>query len=77
MLGKFLGFVIGREPVASGAVIAAVLGLAVAFGADLSAEQTAAITSVAVVLIGWFARSAVTPVHQPTEGPVDAPGVPQ
>jgi hypothetical protein len=75
MLGKVLDFVVGREPVATGAVVTAVLALAVAFGADLTGEQTAAITAAAVAVVGFLARSAVTPVRHPEPPP--APGVPK
>lgn len=64
MVSRLLEFVVGREPVATGAVITALLALAVAFGADLSGEQTAAISGVAVAVVGWLARSAVTPVRK-------------
>lgn len=67
MIGKLLDFVVGREPVATGAVVSAVLALVVAFGVDLSAEQTAAIAGAVTVVVAWFARKAVTPVAGPTE----------
>jgi uncharacterized protein (DUF697 family) len=66
LLSKIINFVIGREPVAVGAVVTALVGLAVAFGADLSEEQTAAISAVAVAVVGWLARSVVTPVRKVT-----------
>ena len=64
MLTRVLSFVVGREPVAVGAVVAALLTLAVAFGADLTGEQTAAISGVAVALVGFLARSVVTPIRK-------------
>lgn len=64
MIGKIISFVVGREPVATGAVVAAVLTVAVAFGADLTGEQTAALSAAAVALVGWLARSAVTPIRK-------------
>lgn len=75
MLGKLLDFVIGREPVQTAAVVTAVVGLAVAFGLNLSEEQTAAISGAVAVILGWVARAAVTPVRHPEPPPV--PGVPQ
>lgn len=65
MIGKVLDFVVGREPVATGAVVTAVLALAVAFGADLTGEQTAAATGAVVAVVGWLARKAVTPLGRP------------
>lgn len=66
MIGKLINFVVGREPVAAGAVVTALVGLAVAFGADLTEEQVAAISAVVVATMGWLARSVVTPVRKVT-----------
>lgn len=64
MIGKLLNFVVGKEPVAVSAAVTAVVGLAVAFGLDLTGEQTAAITAAVVAVLGLLGRSAVTPVRK-------------
>ena len=75
MIGRVLEFVIGREPVAAGAIVTALVGLAVAFGADLTEEQVAGISALAVALVGWLARKAVTPLgYHPTRGEVGIRG---
>lgn len=51
----------GREPVLVLAVVQAVLGLLVAFGFDVSGEQVAAIMAVSAAILGFVARSRVTP----------------
>jgi hypothetical protein len=56
--------VIRREPALIVGLIEALLVLAVAFGLDLTAEQTAAIVAVATVLGGLVVRSQVTPVAE-------------
>lgn len=67
MLTKLLDFVVGREPVATATglagLVTAVLGLAATFGADITAEQIAAVGALAAALAGWLARKAVSPVH--------------
>lgn len=62
MIGKVLDFIVGREPVQTAAVVTAIVGLAVAFGLNLSEEQTAAISGAVAVILGWVARAAVSPV---------------
>lgn len=62
-----------REPVALGAAIVvlvqAILAGVLAFGVDVTPEQTAAIlgivTAVIAVLVALGVRSLVTPVHEP------------
>jgi hypothetical protein len=56
--------VIRREPALIVGLIEALLVLAVAFGLNLTAEQTAAIVAVATVLGGLVVRSQVTPVAE-------------
>ena len=66
MLGKLVDFIAGREPVAAGAGIAAVvtaaLGVAAAFGAPVTETQIAAVGALAAAVAGWAARRVVTPV---------------
>lgn len=63
---RVLDWIIGREPVATAvgiaAVITAALGVAAAFGVDITAEQIAAIGALVTALAGWAGRSAVTPM---------------
>jgi len=65
---RLIDWIIGREPVATAtgvaAVITAGLGVAAAFGADITAEQIAAIGALAAALAGWAARPAVIPVRK-------------
>lgn len=69
-----------REPVLSAAVlssaIAAVIALVVAFGLDVTPDQTAAILGVVAtvfpIVAGLLSRSSVTPVASP----LDASGAP-
>lgn len=67
---RIVDWIIGREPVATATglagVVTALLGLAAAFGADITPEQIAAIGALAVALAGWLARKAVSPVTTPT-----------
>ena len=51
----------GREPAMIVAFVGAVISLAVAFGLQLSADQTAAIIAVVQILLGLITRSQVTP----------------
>jgi uncharacterized membrane protein len=51
----------GREPVLILAVVQAVLGLLVAFGFNLSGEQVAAVMAVTAAVLGFVARSRVSP----------------
>lgn len=57
---RFLS-VLRSEPAVVGSLVAAAVGLATAFGLDLSAEQTAGITSALTVVVGLFIRANVTP----------------
>lgn len=75
MLTRVLDWVVGREPVATAtglaAVVTAGLGVAAAFGLDITAEQIAAIGALAAALAGWLGRRAVTPVTSPTQRQYD------
>lgn len=53
---------IKNEPALVLAVVQAVLGLVVAFGFDLTGEQTAAVLTVTAAVLGLIVRSRVTPV---------------
>lgn len=68
---RILDWIIGREPVATATGIAAIvtagLGVAAAFGVDITAEQIAAIGAMAAALAGWLGRRAVSPVTTPAE----------
>lgn len=65
---RILEWIVGREPVATATGIAAVvtagLGVAAAFGLDITAEQIAAVGALAAALAGWAARPAVTPTRK-------------
>ena len=71
MLTRLADWIIGREPVATAtgiaAVITAALGVAAAFGLDITAEQIAAIGALAAALAGWAGRRAVTPITSPAD----------
>jgi hypothetical protein len=54
-----------REPVAIVTAIEAVVALLVAFGLDLTAEQTGALVTVVVLVGGWWSRRKVTPTAAP------------
>lgn len=54
-----------REPVLTLAVVQATIGLATAFGADLTAEQVGAIMALSAAVLGWVARERVTPMAAP------------
>ena len=49
------------EPAVIIALVAAVLGLAAAFGLPLTQEQTAAVMAVVTILAGLVTRSRVSP----------------
>ena len=49
------------EPAVITALVAAVLGLAAAFGLPLTQEQTAAVMAVVTILVGLVTRSRVSP----------------
>jgi hypothetical protein len=51
------------NPALVGAVVQAVIALIVAFGVDISAEQTAAILGFAALASGLLVRSKVTPAY--------------
>lgn len=50
-----------REPAVIVSLVAAVIALAVAFGLDVSEEQTGAVMAVVVILAGLVIRSQVSP----------------
>lgn len=52
---------IRREPAVVAGIVQALLALAVAFGFDLSADQTAAIVAVTAGILALVVRSQVTP----------------
>ena len=52
---------IRREPALIAGLVQAVLGLLVAFGLDVSAEQTASILAVTAALLAILTRAQVTP----------------
>lgn len=66
MIHRLLQFIATREPVAAttglAAVIIATLGVAAAFGANITETQIAAIGTLAAAIAGWLGRSAVTPI---------------
>ena len=62
---------IRNEPALLSGLIVALLSLLAAFGLDLTAEQTAAITAVTGAGLALFVRSRVTPIRKPG---VDASG---
>lgn len=68
---KLIDFILGREPVATATGIAAIvtagLGVAAAFGLDITAEQIAAVGALAAAVAGWAARRVVSPVFSPAE----------
>jgi hypothetical protein len=53
-----------REPVMALAVIQTVVALAVSFGLELSGEQVGAITAASAAVLGFIARSRVTPTQE-------------
>ena len=56
---------VNTEPAMLMAVIQGAVGLFVAFGLDLSAEQVGSIMAVAAAVLGLWTRSKVTPVDKP------------
>lgn len=54
-----------REPVAFLAMIQTVLGLVLAFGISLSQEQVGAIMAAAAAVLGFLARTQVSPTQNP------------
>lgn len=59
---------IRREPAIVAGVVQAVLGLLLAFGVDMTTEQTGAILAVTAAVLALFVRSQVTPVAGGGEG---------
>ena len=57
--------VFGREPVMWLAVIQAALAGLIAFGFDLTADQTAGVMALAAAVLGFVARAQVTPTSDP------------
>lgn len=55
---------IRNEPVLVSTLIGAVIALFVAFGVDLSTEQTAAILAVVAAVLAIVARQQVTPTNK-------------
>lgn len=53
---------IRNEPVMVSAAVTAALNVALAFGLNLSTEQTVAVNAAVAALVGLYARSKVTPV---------------
>lgn len=56
--------VIKNEPVLIQSLVQAVLGLFLAFGVDLSNEQTGSIMAVVAVILAIVARMFVTPTNK-------------
>jgi hypothetical protein len=75
MLTKLLDWVVGKEPVATGtglaALVTAALGVAAAFGLSITTAQIAAIGALAAAAAGLFARRQVTPVTTPALRRID------
>lgn len=63
----------GREPALILGAIQTALALAVAFGLDLSAEQTGAILAASAAILAVITRTQVTPVAAGEQRP-DVPG---
>jgi hypothetical protein len=55
--------IFNREPVAALAVIQTAVAIFVAFGLKISAEQVGAVTALSAAVLGFIARSRVTPVE--------------
>lgn len=56
---------IRREPALVTGAVGAVLALVVAFGFELSGEQTGAIMAVVTAVLGFVTRAKVTPARRP------------
>ena len=59
-----MGTLWGREPALILGAVQAILALVVAFGLDLSVEQTGAILAASAAILAVVTRSQVTPVAQ-------------
>ena len=71
--------VVKNEPVLIQSLVQAVLGLFLAFGVNLSNEQTGSIMAVVAVILAIVARMFVTPngkVPPPDDTPTQDPDVP-
>jgi hypothetical protein len=64
--------VVKNEPVLIQSLVQAILGLVLAFGVDLSNEQTGSIMAVVAVILAIIARMFVTPTNK-IDGPVTPP----
>ena len=53
-----------REPAAIVALVGSIIAVAVAFGADLTGEQTGAILAAVTLLLGLVTRTQVTPTGE-------------
>lgn len=53
---------ITQEPVMTLAIVQAVLAVAVSFGLGWTGEQVGGVVALSAALLGWVARSRVTPV---------------
>lgn len=75
MLTKLTDWIIGKEPVATGtgiaALVTAALGVAAAFGLGITTAQIAAVGALAAALAGLFGRAQVTPVTTPALRRID------
>lgn len=72
---KLLDWIIGKEPVATGtgiaALVTAALGVAAAFGLGITTAQIAAVGALAAALAGMFGRHNATPVTTPALRRID------
>jgi hypothetical protein len=67
--------VIKNEPVLIQSLVQAILGLVLAFGVDLSNEQTGSIMAVVAVILAIIARMFVTPTNKIDSAPPVPPAV--
>lgn len=65
-MSKEQGTLFGREPVAVLYAIMTIIGVAMAFGLRISAEQLAGINVGLAAIFAVLTRSQVTPVEEPT-----------
>ena len=65
--------VVKNEPVLIQSLVQAILGLFLAFGVDLSNEQTGSIMAVVAVILAIVARMFVTPTNKIEDTPVLPP----